>query len=313
MRNAEFGTRSAAFAALVLALSAGTLHAQPPAHTATVTVDRNKIRLWESVQLTLAVEGPAPMRSAVEFPKQLLTDDADKNWRIRPKGEAEVTPLPGGRERWRQTFRLDPHAPGKPLRVAFAPITVHGKPFEPPAAEVTVERTGAEGAPLPESLPVTTVEDLPPPPVKPVAGSRTAVVVSATVAVACAVLFVVTLRRARRPKPLPPGTRARDALAKLEAEHLGGADVAERVADILRRFVERRHAIPATKLTTSELYEALSVQGWAVGDSRSLRELLDACDLAKFAGAAPDFEGCARLIQGAREWLNRVDPVTPTA
>lgn len=314
MRNATCRMGNVALAVLALALGTGATRAQPPRYEAAVSADRDKIKLWETVHVTLTVDGPAPMGTAVELPKKLLTDATDPDWRIRPKGAAEVGPLPGGRERWRQTFRLDPHAPGRPLRAEFAPVKANGQPLtQPLVIEVTVERTGADDAPLPESLPVTTIEEAPPPPARPAERSTAAVVGWAAVAGACAVLFVVTLRRARRPKPVPPGAWARAALAELEAEHLGGPNVAERVAEVLRRYVERRFAIPAPRLTTGELSDAVAAVGWPAGRSQSLRALLDECDLAKFAGTAPDFDGAAQLIAAAREWLDRTDPPGPGA
>ncbi|HEY1187038.1 MAG TPA: DUF4381 family protein [Gemmata sp.] len=301
------------YLALLLVLCCTSANAQPPVSTASVTLDRNKIWLWDSVQLTLSVEGPAPMREAVGLPKQLLTDEADRNWRIRPKGDGAVAPLSDGRERWQQTFRLDPHAPGKPLRVAFAPIMVHGKTVVPPAVEVTVERTGAEEAPLPESLPVTSIEDPPDTPKPPAHTREVVVALFAAAVLAFAVLVVGVWRRTRRPKPIDPGAWARAALAELEAEHLKGADAAERLADVLRRFIERRFAVPAPKLTTSELSQALGAQEWPPDRAQLLRELLDQCDLAKFAGAAPDPESCRRLIRSARAWVDFMDPPAPVA
>ena len=319
-RNTELGMRALLLTALALGLSAGPLHAQP-GYKASVSTDRSKLRLWESARVTLTVEGPAPVHGTVGLAEQVLDDEANKNWRIRPKGAPEVHPVPGakGRERWQQAFRLDPidlapAALGKPIKVAFAPVRVNGKPLDQPlAVELTVERTGKADDPLPESLPVTTVEELPVAPTKPAERSWLAISVSAAVALVCAALVVSAWRRARRPKPVPAGTWARAALAELEAEHLGGPNVAERVAGILRLYIERRFGLPATRLTTAELSEVTAAHGWPAGDARSLRGLLDACDLAKFAGTVPDFEGCARLIETAREWLDRVDQPAPGA
>ncbi|MDY3556007.1 hypothetical protein R5W24_005170 [Gemmata sp. JC717] len=301
--------RNTLFAALALAFSAEASAAPPPKYEASVRADRDRIKLWEPVQVTLTVDGPAPMRTAVELPKQLLTDATNGDWRIRPKGDAELLPLPDGRERWTQTFRLDPHAPGKPLRAELAPVGVNGKPLtQTLAVEVTVERTGGDDTPLPESLPVTTIEELPPQPGTSADRSPGTVLVAAAVAAVCAMLLVFVWRRVRRPKSVPPGAWARTALAALEAEYVGGPDFAERLASVLRRYVERRFAIPATRLTTAELYEATTLGGWPVDGARVLRGLLDECDLAKFAGTAPDVEGCAKLIGAARDWLDRTDP-----
>lgn len=291
--------------ALVVLCGSAPLRAQPGA-VATAVPDRNRILLSEPVRVALTIEGPAPMRNAVELPDPLLTADADGSWRIRPDGAVEIAALPNGRERWRRVYRLDPYAPGKPLRATFAPITVHGRPLKGPlTVEVTVERTGGD-APLPEALPVTSVEDLPPALRSPREPFPALAITGAVVA--GAVLLAAAWRRRRRTKPVPPGAWARGALAELERAGAGGAEVAGRVADILRRFVERRFGIPAPRLTTSELDGVVGAQGWPADDVRALRALLDACDLAKFAGTAPDAEAAGRLIRAAEGWLDRRDP-----
>ena len=80
----------------------------------------------------------------------------------------------------------------------------------------------------------------------------------------------------------------------------------ERLAAILRAFVERKFAIPATKLTTTELSAATEEQGWPVEQAESLRALLNECDRAKFAGEVPDDDGCRRLVRLAAEWVTHV-------
>ncbi len=286
------------------------LHAQQPGVIASAKAESTEVKLSEPVRLTLTIEGPAPMRGAVQLPEPLLTADANGSWRIRTDGEVEVTPLPNGREQWKRVYRLDPFVPkellGKPLRVTFNPVTVNGQPVTWPAVDVTVKRKGAADAPLPEPHAVTAVEDLPPPSST---HSRVwwPVLAGAFVfACACAVPFVVVLLRKRRAKPVPPGEWARATLAKLNASGANGAVIAERVAAILRRFVERRFAIPATKFTTTELSAATTEQGWPVEEAESLRALLDECDLAKFAGDSPDDDRSRRLISAAGDWVDNL-------
>ncbi len=281
------------------------LRAQPADVVARAEVSPLAVKLSQSVRLTLALEGPAPLR--VELPKQLLTDDADGIWRIQPSGEAEVKPLPNGRQRWQQVYRLAPYPSGT-LRVTFNPVTVNGQPVTWREVVVTVTRTGAADAPLPEPHAVTAVEDLPDTKFPPPRTSRVWAVVAGAFAFALVALVVplVMWRRARRAKPVPPDEWARAALAELATSRAPGGVIAERVAAILRRFVERRFAIPATKLTTAELSAATVQQGWAVEEAEALRVLLDQCDRAKFAGDAPDNDGCRRLIAAAVDWVNDV-------
>lgn len=296
--------RTAAVVALLI--GAGTAGAQPRAVEAKLTADKNRVALSGTVRVTLTVDGPASMRGAVELPAQLLTADTDPNWRVRPEGAAEVTPLPDGRERWRRVFRLDPYLPGKPLRAAFASVGVHGKPLpDELAVEVTVERTGGDDAPLPDPLPVTAVEDPPPaPPDGGTDGGSVTAAVAAAVTLVCAALVAWGCLRARRARPVPPGAWARAALAGIEP---GAAAAAERVAEVLRRYVERRFGVPAPRLTTGELHAELGARGWGHVDAESLRVLLEACDRAKFAGEGLDPDAGARLVAGAGAWVNAVD------
>jgi hypothetical protein len=245
------------------------------------------------VRVTLSLEGPAPLR--VEVPKALLTADADSAWRIRPDGDARVTALPGNRERWEQRLRLDPYVEGAPLVASFAPVKANGLSVTFPAVRVTVEKkVGANTA----VLPVTPPENPPAPPEVPRANPLP--YIAAAVAVVCFALAAVVWKRARRVPPVPPRERA---LADLAA-----AESVERVGDVLRAFVERQYGVPATKLTTNELLSAPPVRDWPPDRAAPLREVLEACDVAKFAGAPPAVTDRAALARRAAEWLAAPEP-----
>src|SRR5206468_3338228 len=102
--------RGGLLALLVCSLSTSPLRAQSV--TATATADRTAVRLSESIRVTFAVEGAAPLRVEMPADKDLLTGEAAGVWRIRPDGPATTEPLAGGRERWSQPYRLDPYQPG---------------------------------------------------------------------------------------------------------------------------------------------------------------------------------------------------------
>jgi hypothetical protein len=279
-------------------LFAPSLRAQPPGVTATAEPDKTTVALSGAVRATLTLDGPAPLR--VELPKQLLTADADAAWRVRPEGPAAVTPVGPGRERWRQVYRLDPFADASPLVVSFNPVTVNGQSVTWPPFAVNVEKKVTLQTAI---LPVTPPEDVPIPP-PPHDGPSPLPWIAAAVGVVVLVVLAAARRRARRAAPVPPGEWALARLAKLDAPGATGAAAVERVADVLRTFVERRFAIPATKLTTGELLAAARAQGWPVEQADALRVILDECDRAKFAGDVPDHDGCRRLVRLAVDWLN---------
>ena len=294
---AGLGGLAGVILSLVLVGSSG---AQPMGVTADAKADRERITLSNPVRVTLTLEGPAPLR--IVLPKQLLTADADTGWRIRPDGSATMTSAPNGRERWQQVYRLDPYTEGAPLVVSFSPVTVNDSKVTFPTVPVTVTRTVSE-ATAAAARPVTPPEDVPLPP-SPVPATVPAWVF-ALGPVFVVLLMVVWVRR-RRPRAVPPAEWALAALAKLAAAGAGGSEIAERVAAVLRTFVERRFLIPATTLTTAELSVATEKQGWAVEQAEPLGALLDECDRAKFAGDVPDDDGCRRLVLLAVDWINHV-------
>lgn len=280
--------------------SPALLSAQPPAIRANAEADKKTVTLSDSVRITFTIEGPAPLR--VEPPKQLLTADANSAWRIRSEGTAALTSLPNGRELWRQVYRLDPYIPGE-LIVTFAPFTVNGQLVGGPAIAINVTKTVAEADPN-AARPVTPPEDVPPPPITPPTQSLVLPWIAAAVGLMCVLVVVAARMRSRRAKPVLPGEWAITELTKLEASEASNAEMVERIAEIVRMLVERRFAIPATKLTTAELLATAAQQGWPVEQADPLRGMLDDCDRAKFAGDVPDDDGCRRLIRVAIDWVN---------
>jgi hypothetical protein len=300
LRIVSHRPRRAALVVVALLFPA-PLCAQPPDVRADAKADRELVALSGSVRVTLTLDGPAPLR--VKLPDQLLTADADPAWRIRADGSATITPLANGREEWRQVYRLDPYLPGDPLVVSFNPATVNGQQVPWPAVGVKVTKTVGEATTAAARPPVGP-EDPPSPLPSPQSGPVPAWVVVVFGVMCGAVLGAAWMRR-RKPKPVPPVEWALAALAKLEAG-AGGTEIVERVATILRTFVERRFAIPATRLTTAELSAAAREQGWPVEQAEPLRALLDECDRAKFAGDVPDDDGCRRLVRRAVDWVNDI-------
>jgi len=139
-------------------------------------------------------------------------------------------------------------------------------------------------------------------------------------------------RRAGPLKSLEPGdTRPADAgpyqaaLARLDAIEQQGWPAAGEidrhyaaVADVLRRYLEEAHRVPALERTTSELVWILPAPLAAEELRRHCEELLAEADLVKFARRRPDPEEAQAVLRAARnllaEW-HRVaaGPVPPTS
>jgi hypothetical protein len=307
-------------------LSAGVLllavlppHAvpQPPAVTATATSDQRTIWLSQKARVTLTVEGPAPLR--VELPNPLLTAESAAAWRVLPPERPAVTPLPDGRERWSQAFRFDPYTTGDPVPLRFAPLKVRAgnapeQEFDSLGVEVRVNTTITEVKPD-SARPVTGIEPVEPRPQPPPEPVGWVIAVGAGLVVALGVV-VGLIRRARaRPRPLPPREWALAELDRLGQEEVPGAELADRLAAVLRDYVARRFGIPAPKLTTTELVAEIGSAHWSAGAVEELGRLLERCDRAKFAGDAPDGDESRALLGRAREWLlasgGREPPVSP--
>lgn len=301
-------------------IASTTAFAQPAGLAPSAGVAPGKIFLSDSTTLTLALEGSAPLRVAMpEGPAKLLTAESAAVWRIRPAGRPKSESLGDGRERWTQSFRLDPFAAGNPVVIAFAPVKVKAgtdlneQEVTWPAVNVTVElerwkdagRDDLERAR--QETRITGIETLPPlaPPDPGDVGWKVAAVLGAVFAL---VVAAALMRRWRaKPPPLPPGEWAERELARLEADLAEGrattAAAADRTATILRGYIERRYALNATKLTTAELLASAEEAGWPADSAGELREILERCDRSKFAGVVPDAAESASLMGRSRDWV----------
>jgi hypothetical protein len=297
---------------LLLALPA-SVHAQLGDVQVKATADRATIRLSDPVRVTLTVIGRAPLR--IDLPDPLLSPESDLAWRIRPAGPPEVQPLDGGREQWSQTYRLDPYATGE-VGLEFAPIRVNGQDVKPAPLSVRVLTDVTEAKPD-AARPVTGIEELPPAPPDDPGAVGWALVTGAAAVLAAAVLAALRRRWRARAKPLPPAEWAVARLDRLGGElaagRVSGGVLADRVAAVLRGFVERRYGLPATRLTTGELILEVERAGWPAEPAAALRAILDRCDRAKFAGQVPDPAACGELVTGAREWVTAQAPPAPVA
>jgi hypothetical protein len=278
-----------------------------------VSLQPDRISLSGSIQLSLALEGPSPLH--IELPKEpekLLTSESATVWHIRPLGAAKVVQLDGGRERWEQTYRLSPFVPGEKVTIAFAPLKVTaGAELNPqeitfPSKEVRVQTAISE--PKPENArPVTGIEELPtiaPPPPEAVGWQF----IAALGAIFASVLIAVLIRKSRaKPALAPPREWAARELDRLERdyalERITGVQAADRLAAVLREFIERHFSLPARKLTTAELLSECGRAGWPAERVEPLGEILERCDRAKFAGDAPESAEMMTLLNRSREWI----------
>jgi hypothetical protein len=287
---------------------------QPEPVVPTVSVQPDKIDLGETATLTLAVEGPAPLR--IDMPNEaekLLSLKSALMWQIKPLGPPRRTPQDGGRERWEQTFRVSPYFHGDRVLLAINSLTVNGSQVTFEAQNIRVRKT-IEDVKAENAVPVTGIEQLPPEAVPPADASCWPFIALLGGVFAITVVVVLVRKSRAASPPIPPNDWAELELDRVERDHslkrIDSRVATERLAEIVREFVERRFGLSATRLTTSELQLSCETAEWPADRTARLRNILEACDRAKFAGVLPDDAGTLSLIGAVRAWIEDVKPET---
>ncbi|MCG3176784.1 MAG: hypothetical protein MOGMAGMI_01748 [Candidatus Omnitrophica bacterium] len=150
-------------------------------------------------------------------------------------------------------------------------------------------------------------------------GLRTLLLTLAALAAAVLIagLIAAVVLRPRKPRPdpellLPADERARRELSRLrQASHLAQGRFREHysgLADIARRFLERRYGVDVMERTTGEILRSEPVASLEAETRSALRELLDAADLVKFARATPDRTLTVRLEESLTSVVARLAP-----
>ncbi|HEV3146505.1 MAG TPA: hypothetical protein VGZ47_21640 [Gemmataceae bacterium] len=263
-------------------------------------VDSTDVSLSGELRLTVSVEGPAPVE--VEAP-MALTGSPD--WRVRP-GRPTVTQFSGGRERFEQSFQLEPFQVGDKVSLPLEPWHFRTKnevrdwTLTWSALDIRVHSTVPEPD-LSFARPITSVEKLPQIPERRLIWP--AVVLTLAVLGATALSSYVLWHRLRHKKQ-PAGSPLQIALGDLKLLESGevGPERLPQLADLLRRFLEEQFSLSATRQTSTEFCAALQQTGIGV-PVVPLLQILDVCDQVKFAGHRPDAEMCRLQFVRARQWL----------
>jgi len=252
-----------------------------------------------------------------------VTADADeKNWRRVSESRPRVGEPAKGKRSWEKIFEFEPiktgevETPTVSLRyregpdAAWTRIQFEGKPVQVVAPE------GTDARDLRGQLPIETL-----PEVKPwyrhlpLAGA----IALGVGLVALLVKFV--LRRARTEVPVSPHDRALrdlDALETRPATSHSPDWYHTQISLIVRRYLEERFSMPASRQTTEEFFEQMHrSEHLNEAQQQILRNLLARCDLAKFTGLPPSAEECAEATELARTFVRQTVPsssgqATPT-
>lgn len=130
-----------------------------------------------------------------------------------------------------------------------------------------------------------------------------------------AVALYAVQRWRRRVRVGPELSLQERALQRLDAIRfqtppLAAPAFAVAASDIVRRYIEERFGISATRRTTDEfLADILTSRASDLIRHRiPLQEFLQRCDYAKFAGAAVELDGVEGIYRGARTFVSETAP-----
>ena len=103
--------------------------------------------------------------------------------------------------------------------------------------------------------------------------------------------------------------RRLDAI-RLQTPPLAAMAFAVAASDIVRRYIEERFGIAATRRTTDEFLADIltSPDSDLIRHRIPLQEFLRRCDYAKFAGAAVELDGVEGIYRGARTFVSETAP-----
>jgi hypothetical protein len=258
-------------------------------------IDRERVELSGELTLALFVKGPG--RVEVEPPRPLLSKTSSLAWRVREKGLPTVEILDKGQSVWTQEFQLSPFEgdPDKPIKVTIELAPLRVKAGKQPESVINIEKTAeievvstiGKDRKLED---ITGIESLPPAPPLFTPRPKPAMLVGLAIAVVGIVAaFVLIIVRRKKPEPpaLTGAPRALRDLTTLRQSAASSPAVFSRIADIVREYLEDRFDIPAVLLTTTEVIARLQMDVPAFAAFiPPLQELLEHCDVAKFAGAS---------------------------
>ncbi|MFQ5879319.1 MAG: hypothetical protein ACE5IZ_03980 [Dehalococcoidia bacterium] len=284
---------------LVLALSAATTRAAPPAQPpeVTATVDVDQVTVGDRITLTVAVRHAADVR--VELP-QTVTGLGDLEVvEALPLEEAVAA---DGSGEIRLTYAVAAFRTGD-LNLAFPPIAYVSGDGTRGEAVAPVIPIRVESV-LPAGQPPVDIQDLKPQlsvPGDGVAFTRPllAALVATAVALGMGRLALYWHQRPRLKPPLPPPpspAASPEEVARADLERIAALDLIARddykgfysgVAACIRRYLTEQYGFPAVAMTTAEL-EAQMV-GWGLDrwQARLVSGLLSECDAVVYARYVP--------------------------
>ena len=113
----------------------------------------------------------------------------------------------------------------------------------------------------------------------------------------------------RAQPPRPAHEVALEALAKLAQSDLLAAGQVKQyfseLSDILRQYIEQRFFIYAMEMTTSQLLDTMQKENIEAEYTNILQQILEVCDLVKFAKYIPEEEESSKTTELAFDFVNK--------
>jgi hypothetical protein len=281
-----------------------------------VTMEKGAVVMAFTDVLTLTIEVQGDANLDVRPPEPWIKGP----WLARPAGPAQRQ-QEGAQVRWSQALQVDPLAPGErslqlePLRYLDAKGDWQTVAWQPRSVRITSKLSQAE---LENARDITAIEELPTTPPREVRWEiMVAAVVGAMVVVAALGLWWRRHRAARL-----RGTAEQWALyelQRLQALGLPERGKAERfgtlLTGLLRRYLEKKHHLPARRQTTGEFLATIDLsENPALKARRDFLELfLRRCDLLKFAPVTASVEECRALADQVSQFITQHQEPAATA
>lgn len=289
------------------ALPAPEQHKSRGAVHLTLTADRQRMGLAETLRLTLTVAAPA--EGHLTLPEVTKTLGPFAVVQHRTTGPLSPTPQ---MQHWQREYILAVTAAGS---LTVPPLTVRVQEGDTVQELTTDPMTITVTTLLPAEADTSAIKDIAPP-VPLVRRGLPAWVWLAASALAAGGLVAGAwwwYRRQRRPRPAPVVQRPAHVLALAALEQLqrqdliGQARIDEfyiRLSGILRRYVELRFGLRAPEQTTEEFLATVLATGGLIAAHRDLLDaFLQHCDLVKFARHRPTMSDMEEALASAKNFV----------
>ncbi|MBX9679604.1 MAG: hypothetical protein K2X38_12630 [Gemmataceae bacterium] len=265
--------------------------------------DRGVISLPAPDELTITIRVEGSDKLEVTPPSKWI---ASRPWHAHPPAPAKIEKVGAGRIAWLQTLQAYPPVPGE-FDLTLAPIVWKDGDNQGQAkfAPIAIRSFSTiEKADLRNLRDPVWIESLPPEPRR-----RPWLNIALTGLGVSVGLFLALRGMRRRPKgpKHSPEERALRALDRIDGWRLPEQGKGERyfalLSLVVRRYLERKHQLPARHRTSRDLLDLLANRDDLVAEREFLAHFAEQADRAKFAATPSSSEECRAAQQSVRAWL----------